>query len=143
MNNLQTIVTENYDAAVRDLAGFRFDNAEIVEEYERLQKGIEEAKASLVEYAKQNKISMKTQYDQFNFVQPYRKSYDVKIALDLAKELGCSREVNECIEIETKINMEKLDELVDAGKIPLDIRVKAYVEQPMTPRVCLAKPTKE
>ncbi len=145
MSNLQSVITENYDKAVAALGAFRFDNDhdEILAEYERLQKNIEEAKAALTDYAKQNKVSVKTQYDQFNFVQPYRKSYDVKIALDLAKELGCSREVNECIEIETKINMEKLDELVDAGKIPLDIRVKAYREEAMSPRVCLAKPTKE
>lgn len=138
MSNLQSIVTENYDVAVRDLGAFRFDHAEVIEEFEHLQKAVEEAKNALIDYAKQNKISMKTEYDQFNFVQPYKKHYDVKIALDLAKELGCSQAVNECIEIETSIDMEKFDKLVDAGQIPLDIRVKAYKEEPMSARVCKA-----
>lgn len=141
--SLQQQVITKYDSAYNELQGYRFDNAEVIETWEKLQAQLEEARKELIEFAKMNKMSVKTDNNQFNFVQPYRKYYDVKTALDLAKELGCSREVNECIEIETKINMEKLDELVDAGKIPLDIRVKAYFEEAMTPRICLAKPTKE
>lgn len=104
---------------------------------DKLEEKLNALSAEIKEEVRQFGESVEAAGYAATYSAPFRKWYDWSVIQKLATP--AERKIIEADATTHEVSRERFDALVDAGKVRKELKVKAFREEAMTPRVILGK----
>lgn len=130
---------EAYTNAMLAIADFAKKHYKIFDEYNSLKVAAQEAEEALKADVKENhKMNIANDFIRVSYSPAFKKGYRADIILSSVSP-KVKKELMDMGAILTKeeVDAKKLEEAVEKGIVPVEVRQKAYEEKELAPRVSI------
>jgi hypothetical protein len=137
MSKVKTL--EKYTAAMLAVAEYRKKHAKFFDEYDVLRLAVTDAEAALKEDVKDNlKMNVANEHVRVTYSPAFSKGYNVKTILEKVSPAVKKKLYDlKAIVVEEKADKKKIEEAVEQGIIPVDVKQAAFEEKELAPRVTI------
>jgi hypothetical protein len=130
---------DKYTDAMLALAEFKKKHGKTFDQYDSLKIQMQEAEEILKADVKDNhRMNLSNDFVRVTYAPAFSKGYNVEVMLKMLTPKQ-KKEFTDFGGIVTKqeVNKEKIDEAVEKGIIPLEVKQAAFEEKELSPRVTI------
>ncbi len=137
MNKIKTL--EKYTEAMIAIVDFQKKHGKVFGELDELKITVQEAEEALKTDVKENhKMNVANDFFRVTYSPAFSKGYNIDIILKMVKPAEKKKLFDMgAIVIEEKTNRDKIEEAVEQGIIPVEIKQAAFEEKELSPRVMI------
>ena len=128
---------EQYTTSMLAVVEFRKKHAKVFEELDSLQLASSEAESTLKNKVKEDiKMNISNDHFKVSYAPAFRKGYNTEVILEKITP-AMKKELEKSGTMTYSIDKVKFEELVEQGKIPVEIKQAAFEEEELAPRASI------
>lgn len=137
MSKIKTL--EKYTEAFLAVSDYRKKHSKIFDEYDSLRVKLQDADDELKADVKDNhRMNIANDLIKVSYAPAFSKGYNSRIILDMVTPAVKKKLYDMgAIVVEEKADKEKIEEAVEKGIIPTEVKQAAFEEKELTPRVSI------
>lgn len=130
---------EKYTEAMLELAEFKKKHGKVFDQYDSLKVALQNADDALKLDVKENhRMNIANDFIRVTYAPAFSKGYNVDVLLaNLSPTQKKQLTEMGVIELKQEVNKEKIDDAVEKGIIPIEVKQAAFEEKELSPRVSI------